>query len=303
MIDPAIHAASVNGIALSLRANDHRRPRLVRRQTRAALQELRRRRRLGELIQHQLVEGPQRRHRLGHRRLTSPQHRRDLFAVDVDIEPATASRTDTDAYRRSRARSRILGIYLSLPSYTGTVRDTTRPRTNEEGFSPSGSRVPQRLSRGVDDRNAASAPPRGRRIFLLVTSIASAAAAQSGPDSPLQTLIESSPAGGVRRDTQFPNVGSLGADALSAFNPDGVVYHAAGLRGSRDRLLRMALDQHRGIRGQSARHQHRWSVVESGAEPRELVADFANGRREAGQKEADLTIPDSAAIHRRRSRW
>ena len=139
-------------------------------------------------------------------------------------------------------------------------------------------------------------------IFLLVTSVASTAAAQSGPDSPLQALIESSQPAGYVATHEFPNVGSLGADALSAFNPDGVVFTQQDF-----------VDHQIGFYGwnwisgtESSGGRRVINIVglssTSAAEPRALVADFANGRLDAGQKEADLTIPDSAAIHRRRSR-
>lgn len=133
-------------------------------------------------------------------------------------------------------------------------------------------------------------------VVLLVTSSSSTAEAQSGPDAPLQTLIESVQPAGYVATSQASNVGSLGADALSAFNHDGVVYtpqdfvdHEIGFYG-----------KHWTSPAEPAGSRRVINIVglssKSGAEPRQLVAVFASDRREAGKKEADLTIPDSAAF-------
>ncbi|HUP72169.1 MAG TPA: hypothetical protein VM282_03905 [Acidimicrobiales bacterium] len=133
-------------------------------------------------------------------------------------------------------------------------------------------------------------------VVLLITSSPSIAEAQSGPDAPLQRLIESTQPAGYVATPQSPNVGLLGADALAAFNPDGVVYtpqdfveHEIGFYG-----------WHWTSTAEPAGSRRVITIVglssKSGAEPRELVAVFASDRREAGKKEADLTIPDSSAF-------
>jgi hypothetical protein len=133
-------------------------------------------------------------------------------------------------------------------------------------------------------------------VVLLVTSSSPTAEAQSGPDAPLQTLIESIQPAGYEATPQSSNVGLLGADVLSAFNPDGVVYtpqdfveHEIGFYG-----------WHWTSTAEPAGARRVINIVglssKSGAEPRQLVAVFASDRREAGKKEADLTIPDSSAF-------
>ena len=132
--------------------------------------------------------------------------------------------------------------------------------------------------------------------FLVVLTSMSLTTAPSGHDSPLQTLIETVRPAGYVATEQFPNVGPLGAEALSAFNPDGVVYtpqdfvdHEIGFYGWHWISTAEPVGSRRVINivGLSSK---------SGAEPRELVAVFASDRREAGKKEADLIVPDSAAF-------
>ena len=133
-------------------------------------------------------------------------------------------------------------------------------------------------------------------VYLVLLTWMPSASAQSGHDAPLQALIETVQPPGYVATRESPNVGALDAEALSAFNPDGVVYttqdfvdHEIAFYG-----------WHWTSTAEPAGSRRVISIVglssKSGAEPRELVAVFASDRREAGKKEADLLVPDSAAF-------